>query len=286
MDASQKSAHPDRLNTRITERLRVRAVQHALKRGAPAYNQNRIRELLGEGTRTDRPTLIVLPELFSTGFIDSDYSPDAQKTSTEDRAFLSQLARNEHSYVLGSTLGPSQSAYANLSLLYSPEGHEILTYQKIHPFSFGGEDKYFSPGKDLALADLPGGKICPTICYDLRFPEFYRAGAAAGATLFTVQANWPETRHEHWDILVKARAIENQAFVIAVNCVGEQPPLRYLGGSVILDPRGKILAELNPDQEGILEAELEWSAVTRWRRAFSAFQDRKPSEFWFPSLPE
>src|SRR5690606_11450688 len=110
----------------------------------------------------------------------------------------------------------------NVGLLVDPSGTEQSAYRKIHPFSLGREDRIFEGGDAVETAAVEGFTLQTTVCYDLRFPELFRAGMRRGADLFAVPANWPRTRREHWDVLLRARAIENQAVVAGVNCTGEQ----------------------------------------------------------------
>jgi omega-amidase len=164
-----------------------------------------------------RPRLLVLPEMFATGF-----SMEAEKVaafSQETRAFLAALARRQSVFVLGGYAEPAHSRPANACSIFDPDGHEILHYRKLHPFSLAGEQKHYVPGESLATVELEGVRVTPLICYDLRFPEPFRV-AASKTDLFCVIANWPAKRREPWSLLLKARAIENQAYVLGVNRVG------------------------------------------------------------------
>jgi predicted amidohydrolase len=164
-------------------------------------------------------------------------------------------------------------------VLFNPEGIAILEYAKMHPFSLGGEDRVFLPGDRPRLHPLEGFILQPTVCYDLRFPELYRAGMRLGADLMTVQANWPESRQEHWEVLLRARAIENQSFVAGVNCVGTQHGTLYAGGSRIVSPKGELLAQAGAE-ECVISADISASHVKSWRRAFPVLRDRRPDGFW------
>jgi len=124
-------------------------------------------------------------------------------------------------------------------------------------------------------------RINMTICYDLRFPELYRAALAEGANLISVQANWPAARQRQWEILLKARAVENQAFVIGINRVGKDGKLNYNGGSLILDPQGKTIAKADKS-EGISEGIIDITKLKKWRKDFPVLNDRKPLSFFNP----
>ena len=152
----------------------------------------------------------------------------------------------------------------NTAFIVSPDGDVIGRYRKVHPFSYGGEIKHFAPGSRLQLFELGGLKYCPLICYDLRFPELWRLARRAGAEVFTIGASWPAARADHWRALLIARAIENQAYVVACNRTGSDPHLDYAGGSMIISPQGEILAEAG-DETALLQAVLDPGAVTDWR---------------------
>lgn len=152
----------------------------------------------------------------------------------------------------------------NTASIVGPDGTVVGRYRKVHPFSYGGESKHYAPGDRLQLVELGGLKYCPLICYDLRFPELWRLGRRAGADVFTIGASWPAGRRDHWRALLVARAIENQAYVVACNRTGSDPHLEYAGGSIIISPRGEILAEAG-DAPAMLHAQLECEAVTDWR---------------------
>ena len=152
----------------------------------------------------------------------------------------------------------------NTASIIDPDGAIIGRYRKVHPFSYGGEIKHYAPGNRIQLCELGGLQCCPMICYDLRFPELWRLARRAGAEVFTIGASWPAARSDHWRALLLARAIENQAYVVACNRTGSDPHLEYAGGSMIISPRGEILAEAGAESV-LLDAELDPAAVRDWR---------------------
>jgi predicted amidohydrolase len=160
----------------------------------------------------------------------------------------------------------------------SPRGDLLLEYAKVHPFSFGREPERFEGGSEVATYLWESGgqtlRVAPAICYDLRFPELFRLGLLKGAEAFAIGANWPDARQHHWRSLVIARAIENQAFVLAVNRTGRDPNLNYVGGSIAVGPRGDILGELGPE-EAVLSVEVNPREVLAWREKFPAWRDIK-----------
>lgn len=151
-------------------------------------------------------------------------------------------------------------------------GAVIADYIKIHPFSFSGEEKYFAAGSQTAVFSLSGIKFGLFICYDLRFPEIFRA-VSAEAEVLVVAANWPEKRIAHWNKLLEARALENQSWVLGINCVGNQQNLHYCGSSRAVNPEGETVDFLT-EREGIIFCEIQDEAA-RFRRSFPALQDRR-----------
>ena len=285
----------------------IHLVQMAIVRGKPAFNRAKVQALTGPlgaplgaapggptAAKAGKPTLVVLPELFSTGFLDETSAAlpgpagaegeTWEEVADRDREFLSALSRSLDCWVAGTTVEAGDKhggtpRFRNVSMLHGPDGLEMATYRKVHPFSYGGEDKLFTGGRELVTVDIDGWVVQPTICYDLRFPELYRAGSLRGTHLILVQANWPEARQAHWETLLRARAIENQAFVAGVNCLGTQETLRYVGGSMLISPKGETLA-LGGETEGLIKGKADLDLCKQWRRAFPALRDRLPSDFY------
>ena len=234
-------------------------------------NFSRIRSLIEEA-RPDPDSLLVLPEMFATGFsMDVDAVAEDAKGATSD--FLGSLALRSGSYVIGGLVGRSDDGLgSNEAVVFEPGGSPFGRYRKMHPFSLGGEGLHYAAGQDPIIFDWNGVKVCPLVCYDLRFPEVFRTAAVRGAEVFTVIANWPRARQHHWEILLKARAVENQAYVIGVNRVGRDPNLKYEGGSLIVDPRGRVLAD-GTTCEGVIRAEIDLDDLQQYRRRFPALRD-------------
>jgi len=163
-----------------------------------------------------------------------------------------------------------------MALVVSPDG-SVARYAKIHPFSYGGEHLHYAPGDRVVTVEIDGVRVTPFVCYDLRFPEPFRA-AAAETDLYVVVANWPELRREHWKTLLRARAIENQAYVAGVNRVGDGDGLHYAGDSAAVSPLGETLAE-GDEQERVLLADVEPEEVAKLRARFPALEDRRPEAY-------
>lgn len=156
--------------------------------------------------------------------------------------------------------------------LIDQNGMIILDYVKIHPFSAGQEQKFYVPGNTLSYGLLSGISTCAVICYDLRFPELFRI-AARHASLILVPANWLSKRHEHWKVLLQARAIENQVYIAGINCTGTQGSLQFLGGSCFINPEGEF--SLCCGAEETLASITIDGDVTTYREDFPSFRDAK-----------
>jgi omega-amidase len=254
--------------------VRVALLQMDLAWEDVAENHRRAARLLAEAKRGGA-SLAVLPEMFSTGF-SMDAARIAQPAGGESETFLRDQARELGLWILASVPERGEPTPRNMALLVSPEG-AVVKYAKIHPFSFAGEDKVYTAGDRVVTAEVEGVRVTPLVCYDLRFPEPFRT-AAAETDLFVVVANWPGERREHWRTLLKARAIENQAYVVGVNRAGEGNGLRYAGDSAAIAPLGETLAEADA-REQVLFADVDPGVVKKLRARFPALSDRRPSAY-------
>ena len=231
----------------------------------------RVRALLA-GAPPAPGSLIVLPEMFATGF-SMNLSVTRQNGAREDETFLATLAREHRAFVVGGVVSRGDGGMGrNESVAFSPAGELLARYTKIHPFSLGGEAEGHEAGREVVTFDCAGFTAAPFVCYDLRFPEIFRAAAHRGANLFIVIGLWPVKRLHHFLTLLQARAIENQAYVIGVNRVGAEPQYHYAGRSVVVDPHGIIIADAG-EQERVLRATLDPAIVESWRRDFPALRD-------------
>jgi len=237
-------------------------------------NFARVRAMV-EQARLPARSMLLLPEMFATGFsmnVSKICEPDGGATET----FLSALASEFQIYLTGGVVKSSAdgSKGLNQSVTFGPDGNVMNRYSKIHPFTFGTESKHYVGGNEICTFDVEALTVCPFVCYDLRFPEIFRDATSAGATLFTIIANWPAAREHHWLTLLQARAIENQAYVAGVNRCGTDPNVTYSGRSVIVDPRGNILADAGAN-EGIATATLDADTQRTYRQDFPALKDMR-----------
>lgn len=234
-------------------------------------NFDRVSELLAEETPSPG-SLIVLPEMFATGF-SLNTAVTRQGPERECDEFLRELAKKHRSHVIGGVTGTAADGRCqNQAVAFSPDGAELARYSKIRPFSLGGEDAAHVAGKDVLVFPLLEFTTAPLVCYDLRFPELARAAVAKGAGVLVYIASWPIKRYQHWLTLLQARAIENLAFVIGVNRCGQDPHFTYPGRSVVVDPHGVIIADAGA-QERVTRTVLDPAIVRDWRAEFPALRD-------------
>lgn len=237
----------------------------------PKANCQKVQSLL-RATPLPPGTLIVLPEMFATGF-SMNLPVTAEKDPSPTENFLKELAVQGKYFVLGGLVKvDSQGRAQNQAVLLSPEGKLIARYSKIHPFTPGTESQHHHPGSELVLADCGGFMTAPFVCYDLRFPEIFRAATKRGAQLMIVIASWPVARVAHWTTLLQARAIENQAYVVGVNRCGKDPNFNYPGRSMVVAPSGEVLLDAG-SEEGVFHADIDLQTLTEHRRTLPFLKD-------------
>lgn len=240
-----------------------------------AANYRRVEELV-RAAELPRDTLLLLPEMFATGFT-MNAEAVAESREGPTAAFLADLARRHGVFVQGGVVvrEKADSRPRNEALVFDPQGRLNAHYAKLHLFSFASEPEHYAPGDEPLTLDCNGVQIAPAICYDLRFPELFRGNVQQGANLLTLIACWPAPREEHWLALLRARAIENQCYVAAVNRCGRDPSgLAYSGRSQIIDPRGVLLADAG-GEEGIIRVQLDLESQRAYREQFPALRDRR-----------
>ncbi len=235
-------------------------------------NHTRVDALLNGAGELCRDALIVLPEMFSTGF-SMDVAKIREGEERESERFLRRTAQRFKSFVMGGVVNADADGKGrNEALIFGPDGTELARYAKMQPFTLSGEMACYAPGKELKIFECQGMRVAPFVCYDLRFPELFRHATQLGAQTIIDIANWPITRIEHWVTLLRARAIENQAYVVGVNRVGKDPKYVHNGRSLIVNPHGEIIADAG-NGECVIGAELDPQVVENWRRDFPALND-------------
>jgi len=257
--------------------LRVAGIQHDTVWNDPAANFAHLAPMIA-GAVAQGAGLVMLTETFSTGFGFADDGFVVEPEGGPSSQYLSQQAALHGVWVGGSCPEVSADATSddlrpsNCFVLAGPDGTQHR-YRKIHPFSHAGEEQFVRAGTNLVTVEVAGFRMSMFVCYDLRFAdEFWQL--AAETDLYLVPANWPERRREHWMALLRARAIENQAYVLGVNRVGEGGGLSYSGDSRIIDPLGVELATASGG-ESVLIADLSTEHVAATRSHFKFLQDRR-----------
>jgi predicted amidohydrolase len=217
-------------------------------------------------------SLLALPEMFAAGF--SMRARAMAEHAESIRDFLSRRSAEHGIWLIGGYHEPGEHRPSNACSVFDPDGAEVLHYRKIHPFSLVGEHEHFEAGGQLEHVEINGIRVTPLICYDLRFPELFRA-VADSTDLFVVIANWPERRSHAWRTLLAARAIDDQAWVLGVNRVGEGDGHPYRGDTSLLDPWGEVMATL-AGESGIVVGEVDADVVRSARERFGFLADRRP----------
>lgn len=223
--------------------------------------------------------IALLPEMWSCGFDNKNLSEHAEKTDN----IIDELSRTASRYnmiIAGSLPESFGNDIFNTMYLIDGDRGLISTYKKIHLFSHAQEDKYFCAGNRAVVCETSVGPVGLMICYDLRFPELCRTLTLSGALLVLTSAQWPLERSAHWDILLRARAIENQIFMVAANRCGMQNSIEYGGSSLLISPFGEILAKAE-DRECIISSEIDLAQLSEFRSKIPCLNERMPDTYDF-----
>lgn len=252
--------------------MRVAAIQHDIIWQDPEANFARLSPWIATAASA-AARLVVLSEMFAVGF-SMDTERTAEAPGGPSTQFLTDQAKEHDLWVCGSL--PERPAGAarpfNTLVLAGPDG-QLHRYRKLHPFSYSREHEFFSAGDEVITVVIDRLRVTPFVCYDLRFANVFW-DAAAATDLYVVPANWPDNRGHHWTALLRARAIENQAYVVGCNRVGTGGELRYRGDSHIVDPMGQVLASA-AGGETMLVAEVDSATVGLVRERFPFLRDRR-----------
>lgn len=254
----------------MTRSLPITIVQNEIHWHEISHNLDAAHELLHDV----RPNgLIVLPETFATGFIVNDLPSD---NSAQIIEWMQRLAGDHHSAVTGSVAVHESGKWYNRLYFITPDGI-VGTYDKRHLFPTSPEPELFQKGDTLPIFEYQGWRICPQICYDLRFPVWCRNSMKNSQFKYDILlyvANWPAARAHIWNTLLAARAIENQCYVVGCNCVGNDPQGRhYQGDSQIIAPSGEHIAISTPSTAMLLQADLSSTRLNAWRTRFPVSED-------------
>ena len=255
--------------------MKISLLQMQIQLGDFESNRQNLVRLFHDAMES-HPDIVLLPEMWNVGFYPKPVLGAADPDGTETRKLLGRLARENRVNIVGGSIANriGQHVY-NTSYVFDRDGSLISTYHKIHLFSPGGEDLDFTPGDRITTFMLDGIKCATVICYDLRFCELIRLLALENISVLFLPAAWPIERLMHWQTLCRARAIENQIFVLANNGCGPCGSFQLGGHSMIIDPWGEILASAG-EEETILHARLKIGVLRQIRENMNVFADRKP----------
>lgn len=220
--------------------------------------------------------IVIFPEMTLTGFSMRVKYTGELESNSDTLDFFSSLAKKyKIAIIFGVVFFDSNSGLGkNMAIAVDSKGVIISSYQKIHPFSLASEDRFFSSGKKLAEFNLNGWKCSLAICYDLRFSELFESISNARPDIIFVIANWPQTRREHWEKLLCARALDTQSIVVGVNRVGKGNGLSYSGFSQAYEADGTLLLNAK-SKKGLSIAEFDRRKTAEWRKKFPLFRDKK-----------
>lgn len=256
-------------------KVKITCLQMDIAFGDPNRNYQHAEKLI-ETAMKERPDIIVLPELWTTGYDLTRLDEIADKNALKTIDFLIMMAKKyQVHFVGGSVANRGDMGVKNTLLIINNKGQLVHSYSKLHLFKLMDEHLYLKAGDEVGLFDLDNQTYGGVICYDIRFPEWIRAHTAKGAQSLFVVAEWPLSRLSHWRSLLIARAIENQCFIIACNRSGNDPKNEFAGHSMIIDPWGEVIAEAGASEE-ILSAAIDLDLVKEIRKQIPIFEDRRP----------
>jgi predicted amidohydrolase len=251
----------------------VAAVQHDIVWEDAAATRAHVAPLIAEAAGAGA-RLIALTEMYATGFSMRPHVIAEDEGGPNETFLLEQAAQHDAYLVASIAQRGADGAYRNNAVLAGPDG-SVHRYAKIHPFSYAGEHEHYAAGDRHVTVEVDDLRVTLFVCYDLRFADEFWA-RATDTDLYVVPANWPQPRRAHWRALLRARAIENQAYVCGTNRVGTAKSTRHVGDSVLLDPLGEVLAEAG-DGEAVLVADMTRATVSAVREQFPFLVDRAPA---------
>ncbi len=254
-------------------RLQLSLGQMDVALGRPDENFARMREWTAAAARNGS-ALVVFPELWSTGYDLENWRKHAAPLGEGLFAELADLAQEFKIGIAGSILEARNGKAYNTLALYDAGGKMQAVYRKLHLFRLMEEEQWLAPGEEAVTTDAAWGRTGLAICYDLRFVELFRLYALGGAKIALLPAEWSSRRTAHWQTLIRARAIENQMFVVAVNRVGASKGEHFGGRSAVIDPWGETVVE-GGDGPELLHAEIDLALVDEVRKRIPVFEDRR-----------
>lgn len=246
--------------------MKVTLLQRDIVWANPAENRHRAESIINNYNDTE---LFVLPEMWTTGFATK---PDgiAESASSDSLLWMKQIAQKKNCAICGSIAVNDEGRFYNRFYFVMPDGNEIH-YNKRHLFTYGVEHLTYTPGTSRVVVNYKDIRFLLQVCYDLRFPVWSRNRGDYDVAIYV--ASWPTPRIKAWNALLKARAIENQCYVIGVNRVGSDPQFSYSGGSIIRDAYGKAIARCENDKECEISASIDMETLNKFRAKFPVLND-------------
>jgi omega-amidase len=258
--------------------LKVALAQINIELGQVRANLNKAAGFISRAAEQGAD-IILLPELWTTGYDLERSQVHAQMTRAEILPELARLALEHRMYIIGSLLTHDEEGHvSNSAILIDSKGKSVGAYSKVHLFGLMEEDRFLTAGSAAPVFALPWCHVGIGICYDLRFPELFRQYALNTVSLVLLIAEWPTSRLEHWRTLIRARAIENQYFIAACNRVGVSKEIAFGGNSMVVDPWGDILVE-GDETENLLLALIDFHRVKESRARITSLVDRRPDVY-------
>ena len=252
--------------------MKVTLLQTDIQWGNPHANIQLVEQLMNTAGDSD---LYVLPEMWSTGFATEPEGIAQDEAVNEALLWMRDVAKEKQCAISGSlAVRLSDGTYRNRHYFIDGRGHQEVFYDKHHLFTYGGENQYYTAGQRHTIVHYEGFRILLLTCYDLRFPCWSRYADGLEYDMIIVVANWPQSRQSAWHLLTRARAIENQSYLIGVNRVGDDDYSHYVGTSCAIDPVGKTIAQCHFDQMDALSVELSLADLRHRREKFRVLDDR------------
>ncbi|MCJ1907901.1 carbon-nitrogen family hydrolase [Planococcus ruber] len=253
--------------------MKLACIQMDIAFGDPEANFQKVEGYLEEAAANGADT-VVLPEMWNTGYALTELDVLADGAKRTER-FLTDFAQKHGVNIVGGSVSTQKErGFYNTMYVADKSGKLVAEYDKAHRFGLMDEHIHLEEGEALGLFSLEDTTCGGVICYDIRFPEWIRALALNGAKVIFVPAEWPLARIDHWRILLQARAIENQCFIVAVNRIGKDPKNEFGGSTLIIAPWGEIRLDMAM-QEGIGYAEIDLAEVEEVRKRIPVFEDRR-----------
>jgi predicted amidohydrolase len=258
--------------------MKVAICQMDIVQGDQNTNRESAKRMIKEASKNGA-RLVVLPEMWTSGYDFAKLEEHKETLEGSTYQFLSKQAQMNKVWIVGGSFPVEfPDGVRNTSLTFDPDGILRNTYSKVHLIGLMAEDQYLVPGTDCNVFIVNGHSAAVEICYDIRFPELARTYAVNGAKILFIPAEWPIQREDHWVALLRARAIENQMYVVGVNMAGKNENDIFNGRSMVIDPWGKTVVEAG-SEPSVLYADVDLDMVDSVREKMPVFNDRRPSVY-------